>query len=110
MLRGRAVGGWKFRRQQRVGRFTADFACQAARLVIEVDGDTHAHRVEKDRMRTQFLESEGYCVIRFTNLDVLQNSDGVWLMIEQALAAAPSPSHPAAPDGPLPLPRGERGR
>ena len=107
VLRGRGLGGWKFRRQQRIGIYTVDFACQAARLIIEVDGDSHARTVKADRVRTRFLEAEGYRVIRFGNPDVLNNVEGVWRMIEVALTG-PSPSHPAAPGGPLPLPQGER--
>jgi very-short-patch-repair endonuclease len=86
----------------------ADFVCQAARLIIEIDGDTHAteRREEYDARRTAFLEQEGYRVIRFSNADVMGNLDGVASAILGALA--PSPSHPAAPGGPLPLPqRGE---
>ena len=107
-LRGRRLGDAKFRRQQRLGKFVGDFVCQAARLVIEIDGDTHAtERGEAyDARRTAFLEREGYRVIRFSNADVMGNLEGVARMILAALG--PSPSHPAAPGGPLPLPqRGE---
>jgi len=105
VLRGRGLGEAKFRRQQRFGKFVADFVCQAARLIIEIDGDTHAtERGEAhDARRTAFLEQEGYRVIRFSNADVMGNLDGVASVILAALA--PSPSHPAAPGGPLPLPR-----
>lgn len=107
VLRGRGLGGWKFRRQQRIGRYTVDFVCQAARLVVEVDGDSHAFSADADRDRTRFLEAEGYRMIRFANADVLHSGEGVWRMIEIALAE-PSPSHPALPGGALPLPQGER--
>ncbi|HMO76393.1 MAG TPA: endonuclease domain-containing protein [Sphingopyxis sp.] len=107
-LRGSALG-FKFRRQQRIGPFVADFACQSARLVIEVDGDSHASQIDYDTRRTRFLAEEGYRVLRFTNRDVMDNLDGVCRAIGLALADGPSPSHPAAPDGSLPLPQGERG-
>jgi very-short-patch-repair endonuclease len=108
-LRAGNLGGHKFRRQQRIGQFIADFTCQSARLVIEVDGDSHALQIDYDARRTEFLAREGYRVLRFTNADVMGNLDGVCRAIELALAGRASPSHPAAPDGPLPLPRGERG-
>ncbi|SBV33702.1 conserved hypothetical protein [uncultured Sphingopyxis sp.] len=100
--------GAKFRRQQRLGPFIADFACQSARLVIEVDGDSHAAQIDYDARRTQFLAEEGYRVLRFTNHDVMDNLEGVCRAIALALAHNPSPSHRASPDGPLPLPQGER--
>ena len=108
VVRGSALGGHKVRRQQRLGRYVADFVCQARRLVIEVDGDTHADeaQVRHDRRRTAFMESEGYRVLRFSNVEVMGNIDGVASVILDALA--PSPSHAA--HGPLPLPHGERSK
>ncbi|AJA07924.1 hypothetical protein SKP52_04985 [Sphingopyxis fribergensis] len=108
-LRAGGIAGFKFRRQQRIGPFVVDFACQSARLVIEVVGDSHAQQIDYDARRTQFLAEEGYRVLRFTNSDVLDNLEGVCRAIELALASRPSPSHPAVPGGPLPLPQGERG-
>ncbi|WP_260597719.1 endonuclease domain-containing protein [Sphingomonas endolithica] len=101
-LRGGSLDGHKFRRQQRIGPFYGDLVCQAQRLVIEIDGDTHAQTELYDAQRTAFLEREGYRVLRFTNGDVMGNVDGVAEVIRAALA--PSPSHSAAPSGPLPLP------
>lgn len=109
-LRGSALGGSKFRRQQRLGPFIADFVCQSARLVIEVDGESHAFQIGYDARRTEFLAREGYRVLRFANGEVMGNLEGVCRAIELALADSPSPSHRASPDGPLPLPQGERGR
>ena len=106
ILRGAALDGRKFRRQQRLGPFYGDFVCQAARLVIEVDGETHARTEGQDARRPASLEREGYRVLRFTNADVLGNVDGVAATIRAALT--PSLSHSATPNGPLPLPhRGE---
>ena len=107
-LRANALGGFKFRRQQRIGPYFADFACQSARLVIEVDGNSHAHTVVYDQRRTNFLASEGYRVVRFSNLDVMRNIVGVCQAVEAALADTPSPSHSPMASGPLPLPQGER--
>lgn len=109
ILRGGRLDGYKFRRQQRLGPFIADFACQTARLVIEIDGDSHAQQIDYDARRTAFLAKEGYRVLRFTNRDVMDNVEGVGRVIALALAGGPSPSHAAAPRGPLPLPQGERG-
>ncbi|WBH15708.1 endonuclease domain-containing protein [Sphingomonas radiodurans] len=79
ILRNSALEGAKFRRQQRIGPYIADFVCQSARLVIEVDGDTHAtpEAIAHDAKRTAFLHHEGYRVLRFSNADVIQNVEGV---------------------------------
>ncbi len=110
VLRGSNVVGFKFRRQQRIGPFVADFACQSARLVIEVDGDSHTAQIDYDARRTEFLAREGYRVLRFANGDVMDNLDGVCRVIELALGGEPSPSHSPLASRPLPLPQGERER
>ncbi len=85
-LRGRQLGGHKFRRQVPVGRYIADFLCQEARLIVELDGGQHAERADYDDKRTAVLESLGYRVIRFWNTDVLANTDGVLTTILNELA------------------------
>jgi very-short-patch-repair endonuclease len=80
--------GHHFRRQVEIGdRYYADFCCHGARLIIEVDGDTHyiSGAPERDRIRDAFLSQAGYTVLRVTNLDVMQNLDGVITVILQAL-------------------------
>jgi very-short-patch-repair endonuclease len=69
--------GVKFQRQVVLSPFVADFAARAERLVIELDGDTHAGREAYDAVRTRALEERGYRVLRFTNSDVMGNLDGV---------------------------------
>jgi very-short-patch-repair endonuclease len=71
--------GFKIRRQHVIGRFIADFYCSQVKLVIEIDGDSHAEpdQAEYDLVRTEWLEAQGYRVIRFANTDVHNNLDGV---------------------------------
>lgn len=76
-LRDRRLGGFKFRRQHPIGRFFVDFYCAACRLVVEIDGDSHAEQVEYDTARTQRLESRGCRVIRFTNREVCNQLEAV---------------------------------
>jgi len=76
-LRSKQLNGLKFRRQQPIGPYIADFVCYEKRLIIEVDGGQHAVDVEKDRVREQFLNGEGFRVIRFWNNEVLGNINGV---------------------------------
>ena len=97
-LRARQLGGWKFRRQQPVGPFIADFCCLEARLIVEVDGGHHAEeeRQAADRHRTEHLERLGYRVLRFWDHDALARTDAVLIEIARSL-----PPHPD------PLPEGE---
>lgn len=69
-LRSRALGGLKFRRQHPIGRYIVDFCCCEKRVIIEIDGDTHADSVTYDQNRSMWLENQGYQVIRFTNDEV----------------------------------------
>ncbi len=64
--------GFKIRRQHPIWRFIADFYCAEAKLVIEIDGDSHAEpdQEEYDKARTEWLEERGYKVIRIMNEDV----------------------------------------
>jgi very-short-patch-repair endonuclease len=87
-LRGGRLNGMRFRRQHPIGPFVADFACVKARLVIEVDGMTHASDEARsyDLRRTQFLRRQGWREIRVENSDVLCSVDGVVAYICAALA------------------------
>ena len=69
--------GVKFQRQVVLPPYIADFAARSERLVIELDGDTHAGREAYDSARTAALAEGGYRVIRFTNADVMTNLEGV---------------------------------
>lgn len=85
VLRGRQLDGSKFRRQQRLGPYFADFACLEVGLVIEADGSQHADQVAYDEERTRFLNGQGYRVLRFWNHEVLTNLEGVTDVIRAAL-------------------------
>jgi len=76
-LRNRNLTNLKFRRQVPIGGYIVDFLCYEKKLIIEVDGGQHAVEEEADRKRTEWLEKQGYRVIRFWNHDVLMNMDSV---------------------------------
>ncbi len=76
-LRGRNIGGLKFRRQHPIEPFIVDFYCAEARLVIELDGESHNGREEYDQQRTKHLHEIGLTVFRISNDDVLSNLEGV---------------------------------
>lgn len=64
--------GVRFRRQEPVRFWIADFYCASARLILEIDGGYHAAKEAKDAHRTISLEQLGLRVIRFTNRQVLE--------------------------------------
>ena len=75
-----------------LGRYIVDFASHGLKLVIELDGGQHAIQGERDVIRSKFLESEGYRVLRFWNNEVLANIDGVLEVIQSAVLATPTPT------------------
>ncbi len=83
--------GFHFRKQSAIGPFVADFACHHARVVIELDGWTHGTEDElrRDGRRDEFLRGEGYTVMRFSNGEVLENPEGVFVAISEALRDRP---------------------
>ena len=74
VLRNKSTG-YKFRRQHPIDMFIIDFYCAEAKLLIEIDGDSHfiPKQEEYDKARTEYLEDLGYKLIRFTNNDVRYN-------------------------------------
>ncbi len=98
-LRAARFGGIKFRRQKVIGKFIADFAANEPKLVIELDGDTHADREGYDAMRTRYLEEQGYTVVRFSNWDVMSNMDGVLHRLGEIVDRMTSPPPTPSPEG-----------
>ena len=82
--------GYKFRRQQVIDNYIADFACLESKLIIELDGDYHltAEQILKDRERTERLSLLGYKVIRFKNEEVIDNPETVIKQIKNILIAS----------------------
>ena len=84
------LGGYKFRRQATIEPFIADFLCPAKGLVVELDGETHAHCA--DERRDALLATRGFTTIRFTNDDVMSNIEGVLANILETLQKLPARS------------------
>lgn len=78
-LRRKQLHGLQFYRQKPLGNFIFDFYCPSARLVIEIDGGQHYTEKgqAQDSRRDAYLNDMGLSVLRFSNLDVLGNIDGV---------------------------------
>jgi len=86
-LRGRGICEKRFMRQHIIGNYIVDFVCEDDGLIIEVDGAYHSEpqQQEKDELRTQFLQSMGFRVIRFSNERILGDLESVLEEIEQEL-------------------------
>jgi len=92
--------GLKFRRQQTIDNYIVDFVCFENRIIIEVDGGQHAAENNKDRERDTYFQRYGFKVLRFWNNEVLQNTNGVLVVIRENCL-----SHP--PLNPLPSREGK---
>jgi very-short-patch-repair endonuclease len=90
-IKAHRVDGLGFRRQVPMQRFVADFICHSARLVIELDGETHdfQSRQRNDQIRDAWFKSQGFKILRFTNEEVLSNLDGVVEAIRTAAHKSP---------------------
>ncbi len=85
-IRDRQLDGAYFRKQHAIGTYIVDFFCAKAKLVVEVDGDTHAEQEMYDAERTEWLNlQKHYRVLRFTNDEVRHNIEGVLDSIRDAL-------------------------
>ena len=86
-LRKRQLNGHHFRRQHPIVRFIVDFYCAEAKLVVEVDGSVHGQpgHDEYDAERQEFLEELGLRVLRFSNVEVVTETDEVLNAIVEAL-------------------------
>jgi len=82
-LRSRRLNGYKFARQVPLGPYIVDFLCREHRLIVEVDGFQHADSVY-DSKRTDWLNTQGYGVLRFWNQDISRDRRSV---LETILAA-----------------------
>ena len=96
-LRSKQCHSFKFRRQHAIDRFIADFFCPEQLLVVEIDGDVHAEKMQitKDRQRERHLRFLGLQVIRYTNHEVLNNLDGVLEHLLAELSSDSTSPHPS---------------
>ena len=86
-LRNRRLARWKVRRQHSIDRYVVDFVTLDGKLIVEVDGVTHAEPSEqaRDKARSDVLEACGFLIVRVSNTDVYDNLVGVLEMIESTL-------------------------
>ncbi len=72
-----------FHRQKPIDNYIVDFFCPRLRLIIEIDGQSHAFKGKKDEQRKNRLELLGFYILRFDDLDVKKNMEGVLAIIEK---------------------------
>lgn len=94
----------RFRRQALLGNYIADFYCPRARLILELDGGGHFEdeQIEKDRIRTEVLETMELKVLRIVNLDIDRNFSGVCEYIDTAVNKALGSDYPSGASRQLP--------
>lgn len=80
-LKGKQIGGLRFRRQHPIETFIVDFYCHSAKLVIELDGTIHLQQRAEDEKRTEAIEKYNIQVIRFTNEDIIDDLNSVITVI-----------------------------
>ena len=85
-LKGKRLGGHKFRRQMPIDEFIVDFVCSASKLVVELDGEQHAENGSYDEFRSLVIGRHGYRVLRFWNREVFEDLEGVMAVIRAELA------------------------
>jgi very-short-patch-repair endonuclease len=100
-VRAHRLNGAGFRRQAPIGPYIVDFVSHAAKLIVELDGGHHFENEQekRDARRTRHLERKGYRVLRFSNLDVMSNRNGVLGRIAEAVQAVAAPSLPSPASG-----------
>jgi very-short-patch-repair endonuclease len=83
--------GYVFYRQKPGGDYIVDFYCPKARLIVEVDGGQHLTKDtrDSDKVRDEYMRSLGLSTLRFSNSDVLKNTDRVAESIYKILLNPP---------------------
>ena len=93
-IRRKQISDSHFYRQKNIGHYIVDFYCPKGKLIIEVDGGQHYEKagMKKDQERDRYLQSLGLTVLRFSDIDVLKNIDGVIERIHEHIKFALLPS------------------
>ena len=87
ILRAKRFFGYKFKRQVLIGEYIVDFLCPEKKLIIEIDGGQHNvdENIIQDNIRSQYIQNNGYTILRFWNNEINENIDGVCERIKEIL-------------------------
>ena len=91
-LRRKQLDGFKFRKQVPIGTYVVDFACLEVLVVIELDGGQHMEDSQYDAKRDQWLQKEGYKVLRFWNNEVFKDIENILETILKTCQGHPPPN------------------
>jgi len=91
--------GLKFRRQQPIGPYIADFTCFYPKIIIELDGSQHIDNKEYDKKRDIFLKNAGFEVIRIFNNDISKDIESVLEYIKDKISPTREFEIPTLPQG-----------
>ncbi len=77
----------KFHRQIVIGNYIVDFFCPKAGLIVELDGSQHykTSNIKRDKIRTEYIESLGFVVLRFTNTEINRRFSSVCQKIQETV-------------------------
>jgi very-short-patch-repair endonuclease len=83
-LRNRKLAGLKFRRQQIIEGFIADFYCEEVKLAVEIDGSIHdtENQKEIDCHRDKVFAARGIFTLRIKNDEVVSNINATFIKIK----------------------------
>ncbi|MCX5847804.1 MAG: endonuclease domain-containing protein [Deltaproteobacteria bacterium] len=92
-IRRKQIGDLQFYRQKNIGHYIVDFYCPKGKLIVEIGGGQHYENdgMKKDRARDRYLQMLGFAVLRFSDIDVLKNIDGVVERIHEHLKSPLTP-------------------
>lgn len=96
-LKGKQMRGYDFHRQKPIDNYIVDFFCPRLRLIIEIDGQSHAFKGKKDEKRKNRLGLLGFYILRFDDLDVKKNMEGVLAAIEEWIEEYEQTQHKTHP-------------
>lgn len=82
-LKKKQIRGYDFHRQKPMGNYIIDFFCDELLLAIEIDGYSHDEKLDKDLIRQKELEKYGIRFLRFNDIDIKKNIEGVVAEIEK---------------------------
>ncbi len=82
-LKGKKIRGYDFHRQKPIENFIVDFYCPRLNLAIEIDGESHFANEIKDKTRQKDIESLGINFLRFDDLEIKRDMEGVLKSIEE---------------------------
>ena len=90
-VRRKQLNGHQFYRQKNIGEFIVDFYCPSARLIVELDGGQHflPEGIKGDKTRDEYLRSVGLNVLRFSDRDVLIDTESVLETVFKFINASP---------------------